>query len=298
MNNEDFHIVADYHQKELMPVVWMGSLGLAIVGVILSLVLILIKNSLSPPIVFLTTQFSFWEIVIMLFFFIGTFLFHELFHAITAWMFHIPTKFGWGMMGKFVPYLSVSLKKPVNRNQWIWIAVMPNFIINVFLAILILITEGELILPFLVILFITHIVGGGGDVALLYTAFKYPSTVLLNDLGLQLQILSKDDLAKKPLINQSSPIVKVFRENRGIYYFLILLFVVLFVTMSLAPVFDLILGVILGYDPEIFVTVVETSELSFTISPNFVSCLIFSVILTPMIWIIRIAIMKYKRNNK
>ncbi len=296
MNDEDFHIVADYHQKELMPVVWIGILGLTIVSVILSLGLILVKNSLSLPVVFLTTQFTFWDLTfIMILFFIGVFLFHELLHAITAWIFHIPTKFGWGMMGKLVPYFSVSLKKPVNRQQFIWITIMPNLIINVLLAILILVTEGEIIFPFFVMLLITHIAGGGGDAALLYTVFKYPPTILLNDLGLQLQILSKDDLEKKPLINQDSPFVRVFRENPGILNFLGLFILVFIVVSVLAPFLELPLRALLGYDPNFFVVYEDITETSFTIRPNFVNCFISSIIFASTIWIIRKSISKFEK---
>ncbi|MFX0052064.1 MAG: DUF3267 domain-containing protein [Candidatus Hodarchaeota archaeon] len=296
MNNEDFHIVADYHQKELMPVVLIGILGLTIVGIILSLGLILVKNSLNLPVVLLTTQFPFWSLTFIIFcFFIGMFLVHELLHAITAWTFHIPTKFGWGIMGKLVPYFSVSLKKPVNRLQFIWIAIMPNLIINVFLAILILITKGEILFSFFVMLFITHIAGGGGDAALLYTVFKCPPTILLNDLGLQLQILSKDDLEKKPLINANSPIVRVFHESPRIISFFGFFLLIFIVSIALAPFFELALRALLSYDPHFFIVYEEISESSFTIRPNFINCFISSILLITMIWIVRKSILKLKK---
>lgn len=290
MNNEDFHIVANYDLKELQPVAWIGIFFMGIVGVILSILLIIIKFSLNLPVFFQVNQFNFWDLLFLIFLFfiafIGIFLSHEFLHAIAAWIFHIPTKFGWGRMGKLLPYLSVSLEKPVPRHQYIWFEVMPNLIINVFLAIPILITEGQILVFLFVILLIMHIEGGGGDAALLYAVFKYPSTILVNDLGHQLQILSKDDLEKQPLINQDSPIVRAIRENRKIFYFLPLFFVVLFLQIVMAPIFDLILAAILGDDPNFFKMIEETSESNFTIRVNLINCLAFSIILTPIIWII------------
>ncbi|MFX0184365.1 MAG: DUF3267 domain-containing protein [Candidatus Hodarchaeota archaeon] len=298
MNNEDFRVVAAYNQKELTPVVWIGILCLIIIGIILSLGLVLVKNSLNLPVVFLTTQLTFWDrTFIMFLFFVGMFAIHELIHAITAWTFHIPTKFGWGIMGKTIPYFSVSLKKPVNRHQYIWIAIMPNLIINVFLAILILITKDEILFPFFVILFIMHIGGGGGDAALLYIAFKYPPIILLNDLGLELHILSKDDLEKKPLINQDFPIVRVFHENRRIINFFSFFLLVFIVLIILAPFFEFALEFLLGYDPNFFAyrKYSGTGEGTITFHPNFGTCFISSIILTTLIWIVRKGILKIKK---
>ncbi|MHA2296091.1 MAG: DUF3267 domain-containing protein [Candidatus Hodarchaeales archaeon] len=286
MSNQDFRIVADYDQKELMFPVFIGTFLLGIVGVILSVILILVKYTLDFPVFFQATQLNFWHVLfIMLVFFIGMFMFHELLHAIVSWTYHIPTKFGWGIIGKILPYFSVSLEKPVNRHQYIWIGIMPNLIINVFLAILILITKDQILVSYFVLLLIMHIAGGGGDAALLYTVFKYPSTILLKDSGLQLQILSKDDLEKQPLINQDSPIARVVREKREVLYFFGLFLVVFYLSIITAGVLELILAVLLSDNPNFFL-LIETSGNVITISINFVNCLIFSTILTPMIWII------------
>lgn len=133
---------------------------------------------------------------------------------------------------------------------------------------------------------ITHISGGGGDAALLYTAFKYPSTILLKDTGLQLQILSKEDIEKQPLIDQDSPIMRVFRENHEIMNFFGLFLVVLFLLIVLAPFFEIMLMIILVDTPNFFLNVVET-EGGFTMSPNIVNCFFLSIILTPMIWFVK-----------
>lgn len=288
MDNQDFRIIADYDQNELKPIVLIAMLFMGIFGLIVSIPLIILKNSLNISFLFLESQLTFWNIFfIMISFVIGMIIFHELIHAIMAWIFNIPTKFGWGIMGNLIPYFSVSLGKPVDRYRYIWIGVMPNIIINVILVFLIFFTEAQIIYSFFVVLLITHISGGGGDAALLYTAFKYPSTILLKDTGLQLQILSKEDLEKQPLIDQDSPLMRIFRENREIMNFLGLFFVVLFSLIVLAPFFEIMLIFILGYSPNLFLTVVETSEQGFTMSPNIVTCLILSIILTPIIWLVK-----------
>ncbi|MFX0124559.1 MAG: DUF3267 domain-containing protein [Candidatus Hodarchaeota archaeon] len=288
MDNQDFHIVADYHQNELTPIVLIGTLFLGILGVLLTIPLIILKQSLNISFLFPETYLTFWSFFfIIIFFIIGMIIVHELIHAFTAWTFNIPTKFGWGMLGKFIPYFSVSLGKSVDRYQYIWIGVMPNIIINVFLVFLILFTEAQLLYSFFVILLITHISGGGGDAALLYTAFKYPSTILLKDTGLQLQILSQEDLEKKPLIDQDSPIMRVFHKNREILNFLGFNLVIFFLLIVLAPLFETILTFILGKTPNFFLNVVETSEQEFTISLNYVNCFLSSIILALIIWLVK-----------
>ena len=296
MNEEEFHIIADYQLNELKPLVWIGTFLLGGLGILISILVIIVKNSFNLPVIFASSQLSFWDLMfIMMISLIGMFLFHELIHAFTAWLFHIPVKFGWGMMGKFYPYFSVSLKKPVNKHQYIWIAVMPNLIINFFFVILILITEGEIGYSLFVLLFITHIAGGGGDAALLYTVFKYPSTILLMDHGLGLQILSKDDLKKEILISQESSILRLYRKNRGILYFVSIFILVFIFSIALSPILELVLQALFGDHPDFFIVIEEISETSFSISPNFVNCLIFSIIPTLLIWIFRLVIIKHKK---
>lgn len=144
-------------------------LFLGILGVLLSIPLIILKQSLNISFLFLETQLTFWNIFfIMISFSIGMVFFHELIHAIMAWIFNIPTKFGWGILGKLIPYFSVSLGKPVDRYRYVWIGVMPNVIINVFLVFLIFFTEAQIIYSFCDFVNHTYLRGWGRRSLTLY----------------------------------------------------------------------------------------------------------------------------------
>ncbi len=160
----------------------------------------------------------------------GVLIFHEIVHYLlcVGW-YRVPASFGWGFLGKMMPYLSVIPHHPLKRNQWLVIALGPTIVVNgMLLGGMILVRNDAMMLFYLGIIFVLHFTGCAGDAVLMYHALQYPTSVYIKDEGPVTVILSTDHVEPRFSFKHADEfffISKIFRE---IFYFVQFFLVSLF----------------------------------------------------------------------
>ena len=188
----------EYSAQELMPRMFFWTIVYCVTWFLILLIIIIAKQVLYPTtnvITFSTTSIlNIIDISESLIVIISVFIFHEIVHAITSWIFGIPVKFGAGIMN-FSPYLSVEPLIPVLKRNYYFIAIAPTIFINLGFIVLILFSNIRSVIFLLsVITFFLHFIGCAGDFALIETVHKYPKSILIKDTGFGLIILSANPL--------------------------------------------------------------------------------------------------------
>ncbi|MFX0095807.1 MAG: DUF3267 domain-containing protein [Candidatus Hodarchaeota archaeon] len=225
INTEEMYVVDDYDEPTFVALWGIGIAFTTLIAVGVIAVIVQLKTIFFPQTLNISEPVlnPLFIALIGLAGFVVVIIGHEILHAVPARMYGIPTRFVVGRKG-LIPYAGVSLGKPIGRNQFIWIALVPNVIINTIMVIFLLVANSGMIWSYVLILFIAHVAGGGVDALMIYMVSKYPSSILIADSGPTIQILAPEPLERVDLLNKDSWIYKgiIFAG----YFFLALFLIV------------------------------------------------------------------------